>query len=593
MIDNELTIKKLGFIPSKFSKIQIVVKCDICRKIFEKESIKIYTARKNSKSDVDVCKNNTCVKSKRETTMFNKYGVKNAGLSDVFREKAKRTCVSKYGVPNAMQSEIVKNKSKDSLIQKYGVDNIFKSEEFKKEVKDKNLKKFGVEYYSQTKEYKEKYKNTCVKKYGVDHPMKNLEVLDKSKRTNLKKYGVDWYLQSDDIKEKTKNFYIKNHGVNSLSETEKHKQSVRKKAFDRIYESIVNGNRLGGRYIPLFKKEDYIGVSEKYKFKCNQCSNEFFDNLDNGSLPECKTCFPDIPQNKSQMELEIYDYLSSELKIKNIIKNHKLKELSGKELDIYIPSKNIAIECNGNYFHSELSGNKNKTYHIKKTKICESAGIHLVQIFEDEWIYKTDIVKERLRSILSSPKNIIRANRCKVNYISKNVADEFCEKHHLQGKTISKISIGLFHKNELISVMTFGHERLALGNKNKNINEYELVRYVTKEIVTGGFNKILKRFIIDYDVKKIISYADRRWTNSFKNVYISSGFKFKKFTTPNYWYVSKKKYLQRFHRFSFRKSELIKKFSFFEKSLTEWGNMQLNGYDRLWDCGNLKYELNL
>jgi len=30
----------------------------------------------------------------------------------------------------------------------------------------------------------------------------------------------------------------------------------------------------------------------------------------------------------------------------------------------------------------------------------------------------------------------------------------------------------------------------------------------------------------------------------------------------------------------------------FNPKLTEWKNMQLNGYDRIWDCGNLKYEWN-
>ena len=33
------------------------------------------------------------------------------------------------------------------------------------------------------------------------------------------------------------------------------------------------------------------------------------------------------------------------------------------ELDVYIPSKHIAIEYNGIYWHSELNG-KNKNYHL-------------------------------------------------------------------------------------------------------------------------------------------------------------------------------------------------------------------------------------
>ena len=28
----------------------------------------------------------------------------------------------------------------------------------------------------------------------------------------------------------------------------------------------------------------------------------------------------------------------------------------------------------------------------------------------------------------------------------------------------------------------------------------------------------------------------------------------------------------------------------FDPHLTEWQNMQLNGYDRIWDCGHYKFE---
>ena len=60
-------------------------------------------------------------------------------------------------------------------------------------------------------------------------------------------------------------------------------------------------------------------------------------------------------------------------------------------------------------------------------------------------------------------------------------------------------------------------------------------------------------------------------------------------TKPNYFYTND--YLIKHHRFSFRKDQLLKKLSTFDSNLSEWENMQLNGYDRIWDCGHLKYEL--
>jgi len=34
---------------------------------------------------------------------------------------------------------------------------------------------------------------------------------------------------------------------------------------------------------------------------------------------------------------------------------------------------------------------------------------------------------------------------------------------------------------------------------------------------------------------------------------------------------------------------LSEKLELFDPALTEWENMQLNGYDRIWDCGNRVY----
>lgn len=46
--------------------------------------------------------------------------------------------------------------------------------------------------------------------------------------------------------------------------------------------------------------------------------------------------------------------------------------MNGKELDIYIPDKKLAIEFNGIYLaNSEFNG-KDKNYHLDKTIKCET-----------------------------------------------------------------------------------------------------------------------------------------------------------------------------------------------------------------------------
>ena len=47
---------------------------------------------------------------------------------------------------------------------------------------------------------------------------------------------------------------------------------------------------------------------------------------------------------------------------------------------------------------------------------------------------------------------------------------------------------------------------------------------------------------------------------------------------------------KRYHRFNFRKSELSKKLDIFDADKTEVQNMVINGWNRIFDCGNILYE---
>jgi len=128
-------------------------------------------------------------------------------------------------------------------------------------------------------------------------------------------------------------------------------------------------------------------------------------------------------------------------------------------------------------------------------------------------------------------------------------------------------------------------------NCHAEAGEYELIRYATSNIVIGGASKLLAYFIKIYAPKKIISYADRRWTFYKDNMYDKMGFTKVSDGTPNYWYFGKDGNYRRFHRFGFRKDILPTRLPIFDVSLTEWKNMKNNGWDRIWDCGNLKYEM--
>lgn len=404
--------------------------------------------------------------------------------------------------------------------------------------------------------------------------------INKIKETKLKRYGSATYVNP----EKAKKTCIDKYGVDNISKTEYFRIVAREDSKKRFIENISN-HKISSVVLPLFNLEDYKSTDKEnlYKFQCKKCNDIFEDHIDGGHIPRCLKCYPYIA-GFSNNEKEILEFIKSI--ISDEILSNDRNILGGMELDIYIPSKKIAIEYNGLYWHSENGGGKDKNYHLNKTKTCELKGIRLIHIFEDEWIYNKDIVKNKLKSILNvSDKNGIYARKCKIVKIDD--CESFLNENHIQGNCPSSIKLGAYYNDELVSVMTFGKKRKSLGYSNKNNNEYELIRFVTNKRIIGIAGKLLNYFIKNYNPTKIITYADKRY--SIGNLYTKLGFTKVKDTKPNYWYFELGKDI-RWHRYGFAKHTLSKKLKKYDASISEWQNMQLNGYDRIWDCGHIKYE---
>lgn len=464
--------------------------------------------------------------------------------------------------------------------------------ETQNKIKSTNITKYGTEYGLSNKIVIEKRKQSCLKHYGVDNPTKSNIVLDKIKKNNLNKYGVEWILCDQKKKE---NAVYQKYGVKNVQQfSEIRKKTIQTRRGD-FFDSLFTSDRLNNRATPLFNKEEYVsgGLYKKYKFKCNVCETEFLDCLEDGDLPRCPVCY----KGKSNFEKDVFDYIQSILPVDTeIVENDKKTLISGKELDIYVPKYKIAIECDGLYWHSEVSGNKDKQYHKSKTIECERIGVKLIHIFEDEWCDKTEIVKSKIRHIFRigfDKERKIYARECKIRNLHNNEKKIFLDENHIQGNDISSISLGLFLKGQLVAAMTLSKNRIFTNPKNRVEDEYELSRYAALKdcSVIGGAGKLLSYFIKNYKPKKIISYADRRWTSSENNLYEKIGFIKVTDGVPNYWYFGVGDSYRRHHRFAFAKHTLSKKLPIYDPNISEWQNMQNNGWDRIWDCGNLKYEM--
>jgi hypothetical protein len=119
-------------------------------------------------------------------------------------------------------------------------------------------------------------------------------------------------------------------------------------------------------------------------------------------------------------------------------------------------------------------------------------------------------------------------------------------------------------------------------------NEWELNRFANKINISviGAASKLLKYFIKNYKPVTLVSYSDIRLFNG--NMYEKLGFKKISYSKPNYWYVINN---IRKHRFNYRKSILVKEG--FDENLTEKDIMFNRKIYRIYDCGNIRWELTI
>lgn len=476
---------------------------------------------------------------KRKLTCLKKYGVENPMQCAKIREKAANTLKLNYGVNNPSSSKKIQDKKIKSSQTKHGLDHHMKSNVMKEKVKTTNLERYNVTTTLLDEATKQKGIETNIELYGFDNPMKSDLIKEKVNQTNLLKYNQKRYILTDEYSViQKKNNLIKTVNIYS-----------KKLNIDINSIIVINDNDL--------KILNYCDKHSEFIISKNNLRNRLLYDVN-----ICTECFP-INNHISIGQNEVRSFIENVLKIKT-----DTIKINNKEIDINLPDYNLGIEYNGLYWHNERY--KNKKYHLNKTNDCEKQGIQLLHIFEDEWLNKREIVKSIISSKLNKFENKIFASKCIVKEIKSEIATKFSEINHIQGSVDSFYNFGLFHNNELVSLMSF--------NKITIEDEYELLRFCTKlnTQVIDGASKLLNYFIKNYQPKTIITFTDRRYSQG--NLCLQLGFEFKKNTEPNYWYYGKNE-LNKYHRF--KEDILITNDSNKTKHL------------KIFDCGNIKFELKI
>ena len=257
----------------------------------------------------------------------------------------------------------------------------------------------------------------------------------------------------------------------------------------------------------------------------------------------------------------------------NIVENYN------QHFNIYLPDKNLIISFN------KLNYELNRNYLKDKYLFFKKEGIRVINILEDDWIYKKSIICSQIRYLLENVYiKSIYARKCYIKEITQKESKYFLDNNHLQGYVSSVYSIGLFYINEMVSVMSFDKSE---GRRRMNENEWNLNRFSSKidTSVIGGFSKLLNYFLKNINPNRIISYADLSWSSG--DIYFKNNFKLINMIPPDYkWVVLNRKY----NKQKFKKSNLIGMGYDINKSESEIMTENFDSF-KIWDCGKLKFEI--
>lgn len=361
--------------------------------------------------------------------------------------------------------------------------------------------------------------------------------------------------------------------------------------FDNFYQIIRYNVREKWMILNYPKEYAIINFFSKHFLNIEFAQRIYLFRHNLKEIPRCLNCnhpthfnhsvlnytkFCDSPaciKNVSSIELEIFEFL----KDLNNTTEHKFY-LNKNEYDIIVKDKNLLIEFNGLYWHSDQI-QKDKKYHYNKWKNARDNNYQLFTIWEDAWEDKKDIIKSMLKYKLNKIENSISARKCKIQEVSPRESKEFFEKNHLQGKCVDSIRLGLFYNDKLVSLMSFGKRKIS------GQTQFELLRFanIIDTSVIGGASRLFKHFVITYNPTYLISYASLDFSSG--NLYNTLSFKKIGETGINYYWVKGK---IRYHRTNFMKWKLIKQGE--DPNKTENEIMREHGYNKIWTAGNLKYE---
>lgn len=337
--------------------------------------------------------------------------------------------------------------------------------------------------------------------------------------------------------------------------------------------------------------KSYQGISQKARFKCTDCENIWEAQawaVAHQHTHGCPVCAATkSPQKVSQGEQNLFEFIK---KYFPDATQSRRDIITPFELDIYIPSCQVAIDYNGLYWHSDL--HKEQSYHADKRQLCLQKGIRLLFIYEDDWRWNRAVVKRTLRYLLGIEKVRLYARKFQIQFYDRITPPlaEFYNRYHMQGTPKQGVTFTLEDPNRIVAAMTFCGVSSVRGTQ-WHPKYLELIRFATYGQVIGGASRLFAAAQRKFSPQSILSFSDNDLFDG--NLYQVLGFHCVKNIKPDYkvWFgdVDVRRKL-RCHKSAARRERLKSILGDkFDPNKSERVNCHANGIFRIFDSGKKKW----
>lgn len=302
------------------------------------------------------------------------------------------------------------------------------------------------------------------------------------KNKNLKDIAIIYHVSKSTVQARMRQ-------INFSIEKERRKirqEKTTKEVLEDLYfnqnmteEEIAHHLKIGRGFISKKFKEYNIYKEPKYKHITKEILEDLYvkQNIAPCFIADKFNCSPCIIQQKikrfqlrkNKTEKEIKSYRAKayerslntkrskgEKEIEAIFPTpyHNIHSIINLELDLWYPEQKVAIEYNGDYWHS-IKFPQNSGLHLAKLSMCKNKGIHLINIFERDWhASKTKkLLKVHLTRILKSEKlNTIcfKPTRCFI-FETK----QFENKYNIEGSGEGQKAVGIKKDDKLIATLSY------------------------------------------------------------------------------------------------------------------------------------------